>query len=95
MSFPCSVFSTLTHCAFRKSPLFRENQLNRPRLALNGIGGTSGTELLKTLCEKGVHVTYGGMSLKPVAVPTASLIFRDIFIRGNLLSAVANCLLFM
>eukprot|EP00088_Acartia_fossae_P064586 TRINITY_DN7951_c0_g1_i10.p1 TRINITY_DN7951_c0_g1~~TRINITY_DN7951_c0_g1_i10.p1 ORF type:complete len:199 (+),score=51.12 TRINITY_DN7951_c0_g1_i10:446-1042(+) len=57
-------------------------ELPRPRLALNCVGGTSSTELCKALADKGVHVTYGGMSWKPVMVGTAHLIFKDINIRG-------------
>ena len=50
--------------------------LPRPRLALNCVGGSSATELCKALANNGVHVTYGGMSLKPVIVGTAHLIFK-------------------
>ena len=50
--------------------------LPRPVLALNCVGGTSGTELCKALKENGVHVTYGGMSLKPVTAATSHLIFK-------------------
>jgi trans-2-enoyl-CoA reductase len=50
--------------------------LPRPRLALNCVGGASSTELCKALGEGGVHVTYGGMSLKPVIVGTSHLIFK-------------------
>jgi len=51
-------------------------ELPRPRLALNCVGGASGTELCKALAEGGVHVTYGGMSLKPVIAATSHLIFK-------------------
>jgi trans-2-enoyl-CoA reductase len=51
-------------------------ELPRPCLALNCVGGASGTELCKALAEGGVHVTYGGMSLKPVIAATSHLIFK-------------------
>jgi trans-2-enoyl-CoA reductase len=51
-------------------------ELPRPRLALNCVGGASSTELCKALAEGGVHVTYGGMSLKPVIAATSHLIFK-------------------
>ena len=51
-------------------------ELPRPRLALNCVGGASGTELCKALGEDGVHVTYGGMSLKPVIAATSHMIFK-------------------
>ena len=49
-----------------------------PLLALNGVGGKSATELLRSLGHKGVMVTYGGMSRKPVTVPTGVFIFKEI-----------------
>jgi len=63
-------------------------ELPRPRLALNCVGGASGTELCKALAEGGVHVTYGGMSLKPVIAATSHLIFKVLTFTysGNILS---------
>lgn len=46
------------------------------------MGGKSSTEILRTLNNSGVMVTYGGMSREPVIVPTASFIFKDIQLRG-------------
>ncbi|XP_057197199.1 enoyl-[acyl-carrier-protein] reductase, mitochondrial isoform X2 [Triplophysa rosa] len=53
----------------------------RPKLALNGVGGKSATELLRHLHE-GTMVTYGGMAKLPVTVPVGALIFKDVKIRG-------------
>jgi trans-2-enoyl-CoA reductase len=50
------------------------------------VGGQSSTEILKTLGKGGCHVTYGGMSLKPVISPTSALIFKDISVRGYWMS---------
>ncbi|XP_061072251.1 enoyl-[acyl-carrier-protein] reductase, mitochondrial [Conger conger] len=54
----------------------------RPKLALNGVGGKSATELLRHLQAGGTMVTYGGMSKQPVTVPVSALIFKDVSIRG-------------
>jgi trans-2-enoyl-CoA reductase len=56
--------------------------LPRPRLALNCVGGPTATEMVRLLAPGGTMVTYGGMSLKPVTVPTSSLIFNDVRLRG-------------
>lgn len=53
-----------------------------PKLALNGVGGNSATELARNLGAGGTLVTYGGMSRRPVTLPTSSLIFRDIQVKG-------------
>ncbi len=62
----------------RRSRHFKEGDIPRPKLAVNCVGGASATELCKSLDKGGVHVTYGGMSLKPVIVPTSALIFKVI-----------------
>jgi trans-2-enoyl-CoA reductase len=63
---------------------FREllSDLPAPKLALNCVGGPSATELVRSLAEGGTMVTYGGMSRKPVVLPTGSLIFKDVQLRG-------------
>jgi trans-2-enoyl-CoA reductase len=53
-----------------------------PRLALNAVGGESSDLLLQLLGPAGTHVTYGGMSQKPVTVVTPQLIFKDLRLRG-------------
>lgn len=54
----------------------------KPKLALNGVGGKSATELLRHLQVGGSMVTYGGMAKQPVTVPVSALIFKDVKIRG-------------
>lgn len=71
-----------TEQELRQTELFKKKHLPKPKLALNCVGGQSGKEILQCLAHKGVHVTYGGMSLKPVTVPTSALIFKDISVRG-------------
>jgi trans-2-enoyl-CoA reductase len=74
-------------CFFvRKTTLFREKKLVGPRLALNCVGGANSTELGKVLSPGGIHVTYGGMSMKPVTAATSALIFKDTQFRGFWLS---------
>jgi mitochondrial enoyl-[acyl-carrier protein] reductase / trans-2-enoyl-CoA reductase len=53
-----------------------------PRLALNAVGGPSAGLLLKLLGPGGTIVTYGGMSMQPVTIPTSQLIFGDIKAAG-------------
>ncbi|KAG7475006.1 enoyl-acyl-carrier-reductase, mitochondrial [Solea senegalensis] len=54
----------------------------KPKLALNGVGGKSATELLRHLQIGGSMVTYGGMAKQPVTVPVSALIFKDVKVRG-------------
>jgi len=54
----------------------------RPTLVCNAIGGDSSIRLMNTLVEKGVHVTYGAMSRRPVTIPNKYLIFRQIRFEG-------------
>ncbi|KAG7216885.1 hypothetical protein INR49_001539 [Caranx melampygus] len=55
---------------------------SKPKLALNGVGGKSATELLRHLQVGGSMVTYGGMARQPVTVPVSALIFKDVKVRG-------------
>lgn len=66
------------------TPEFKKlvSDLPAPKLALNCIGGTTSTEFTRLLAPGGTMVTYGGMSRKPVTVPTSALIFKDIQLRG-------------
>uniref|UniRef100_UPI00398E8267 enoyl-[acyl-carrier-protein] reductase, mitochondrial isoform X3 n=1 Tax=Pristiophorus japonicus TaxID=55135 RepID=UPI00398E8267 len=74
----------ITEEALRKpemKELFKQ-KVPRPRLALNGVGGKSATEILRHLEKGGTIVTYGGMAKQPVTVPVSALIFKDVKIRG-------------
>ncbi|KAJ3379348.1 hypothetical protein HDU84_006727 [Entophlyctis sp. JEL0112] len=53
-----------------------------PKLALNCVGGSSSTTLVRTLRAGGVMVTYGGMSKEPVTVPTSAFIFKGVHLQG-------------
>ncbi|CEO99213.1 enoyl-[acyl-carrier-protein] reductase [Plasmodiophora brassicae] len=58
----------------------------KPVLALNAVGGPSATNIARALAPNGTLVTYGGMSKKPVTLPTGLLIFQNIVSRGFWLS---------
>lgn len=58
------------------------SSLPAPKLALNCIGGSSAAAIAKVLQAGGMHVTYGAMSMQPLAPPTALLIFKDITFKG-------------
>jgi NADPH:quinone reductase-like Zn-dependent oxidoreductase len=58
----------------------------RPLLALNAVGGDSGSALLRLLAPGGVLVTYGGMSRRSLKVSTSQLVFDDLHLRGFWLS---------
>uniref|UniRef100_A0A8D8SWJ9 Enoyl-[acyl-carrier-protein] reductase, mitochondrial n=1 Tax=Cacopsylla melanoneura TaxID=428564 RepID=A0A8D8SWJ9_9HEMI len=63
--------------------ILRDPSLPKPKLGLNCVGGNSATNLLRTLVNKGVMVTYGGMSREPVQIPTSAFIFKDITLKGH------------
>ncbi|XP_062254830.1 enoyl-[acyl-carrier-protein] reductase, mitochondrial isoform X2 [Platichthys flesus] len=67
-----------------RRPEFKEllKRFPKPKLALNGVGGKSATELLRHLQIGGSMVTYGGMAKQPVTVPVSALIFKDVKVRG-------------
>ena len=57
-------------------------QVRRPRLVLNCVGGTNGLNCMKYLDQNGTFVTYGAMSKRPVPVGAAPLIFKNIKLAG-------------
>eukprot|EP01124_Arcella_intermedia_P004307 TRINITY_DN1242_c0_g1_i1.p1 TRINITY_DN1242_c0_g1~~TRINITY_DN1242_c0_g1_i1.p1 ORF type:complete len:366 (-),score=59.73 TRINITY_DN1242_c0_g1_i1:58-1155(-) len=66
-----------------RTPEFRGiiSDLPKPKLALS-CASTSSTELARLLSPGGTLVTYGGMSSKPITLPTSSFIFNDITCKG-------------
>jgi len=58
------------------------SDIPKPKLALNCVGGETVTEMSRLLDNNGVLVTYGGMSRKPVTIPTRLFIFNNIQLRG-------------
>ena len=61
------------------------------RLALNCVGGDSSLILSGVLTENGVIVTYGGMGLSPVYIPTGASIFININAKGFWLTRWNQC----
>jgi trans-2-enoyl-CoA reductase len=66
--------------------VLQDSGIPRPTLGFNAVGGRSSTAIHKALQEGGCMVTYGGMSMKPVTLPTGLLIFKDIRAVGFWLS---------
>ncbi|KAK3118173.1 hypothetical protein QOZ80_9BG0695310 [Eleusine coracana subsp. coracana] len=56
--------------------------LPEPALGFNCVGGSAASRVLKLLGQGGTMVTYGGMSKKPVTIPTSYFIFKDLSLRG-------------
>lgn len=72
----------LTEEELRKTDLFKSGKLEKPKLALNCVGGQNALEVMRHLDKGSPIVTYGGMSREPLTVPTSALIFKDIHVRG-------------
>jgi trans-2-enoyl-CoA reductase len=72
----------LTEEELRATQMWKTGEVERPVLGFNCVGGASSTEICKALADKGVHVTYGGMSRKPVMAATSHMIFKDLELRG-------------
>jgi len=60
--------------------------VTKSKLALNCVGGSATGDLMSFMSENGCLVTYGGMSKRPVMIPTSRLIFQDITAKGFWLS---------
>lgn len=73
---------TLTEEELRSTKIFKSGEFDKPKLALNCVGGQSALEIMRHLQKGCTMVTYGGMSREPVTVPTSALIFKDLHIRG-------------
>jgi len=59
--------------------LLQSDIMQGPRpLAINAVGGTASDLLFQLLSPGGTHVTYGGMSMRPVTIATSHLIFKDV-----------------
>ena len=52
------------------------------KLGFNGVGGDSATEMSRALGVNGHMVTYGGMSKKPMAIPSDILIEKQLNLHG-------------
>lgn len=52
----------LTEKELRTTDIFKSKEVDKPKLALNCVGGEIATEMLRHLDKGGYLVTYGGMS---------------------------------
>ncbi len=58
------------------------SDLPKAKLALNCVGGPAARAAVRFLAEKGTMVTYGGLSMQPVSIPTSPFIFNDVTLKG-------------
>ncbi|XP_030750960.1 enoyl-[acyl-carrier-protein] reductase, mitochondrial [Sitophilus oryzae] len=72
----------LTEEELRTTDIFKKGEIDKPRLALNCVGGKNALECLRYLQNGSPMVTYGGMSREPLSIPTSALIFKDLQFRG-------------
>ncbi|PZC74474.1 hypothetical protein B5X24_HaOG207831 [Helicoverpa armigera] len=77
----------LTEDELKTTKIFKEKQIEKPSLALNCVGGQSSLQLIRHLNHSGCMVTYGGMSRKPVSIPTSAFIFKNLSFFGFWMTA--------
>jgi trans-2-enoyl-CoA reductase len=58
------------------------SDLPKGKLGLNAVGGESARAVVRFLGDDAQFVTYGGMSRKPIMLPTAPFIFNNLTARG-------------
>ncbi|XP_073790132.1 enoyl-[acyl-carrier-protein] reductase, mitochondrial isoform X3 [Danio rerio] len=68
------VMSSGLHQLFEEVP--------KPKLGLNCVGGLSGGLVLSNLDYGGTMVTYGGMAKRPLQIPAKSFIFHNVTLKG-------------
>jgi len=54
----------------------------RVSVALDAVGGKSGSQLLQTLGPRGVHMLYGALSFQPLSMPVGTPIFSELRVQG-------------
>ncbi|OWA50080.1 Trans-2-enoyl-CoA reductase, mitochondrial [Hypsibius exemplaris] len=57
-------------------------QLPLAHLGLNCVGGKAVSDMTKLLQDRATLVTYGGMSMQPMIIPTGAMIFKDLIFCG-------------
>lgn len=69
---------------FVNTPAFKEILADLPpvMLGFNSVGGDSATEMARALAPGGTLVTYGGMSKRPMSIPTDLIIQRGLQLKG-------------
>ncbi|KAF0853019.1 mitochondrial trans-2-enoyl-CoA reductase (NADPH) [Andalucia godoyi] len=65
-------------------------ELPAAKVAFDAVGGPSATNLSRALGDNGSLVTYGGLGRQGVTIPTSSLIFKNISVKGFWMSRWYN-----
>ncbi|CAH1639138.1 unnamed protein product [Spodoptera littoralis] len=77
----------LTEEEAKRTPIFKNKEIEKPSLGLNCVGGQSSSLIAKHLKHSGCMVTYGGMSRNPVTIPTSAFIFKNLTFQGFWMTA--------
>ncbi|XP_013199401.1 enoyl-[acyl-carrier-protein] reductase, mitochondrial [Amyelois transitella] len=77
----------LTEEELRNTSIFKDKTFQKPKLALNCVGGKNALEIVRHMDHSGKMVTYGGMSRDPVTIPTSAFIFKNISFHGFWMTA--------
>lgn len=77
----------LTEKELKSTDIFKNKVINKPLLALNCVGGTNARQILKHLNHSASMITFGGMSKKPVTIPTPAFIFKNLSFFGFWMTA--------
>ncbi len=70
--------------------LKQRKDLQKTQIAFNCLGGKPTLPLFRQLCEGGTLVTYGGMTRQPIPTPIGPLIFKDVRLRGFMVTRVTG-----
>lgn len=77
----------LTEEELKCTNIFANKIIKRPVLGLNCVGGKKTVGLIKHMAPSGIMVTYGGMSKRPVTIPTSAFIFKNLKFVGFWMTA--------
>lgn len=67
----------LTEDEIKSTDVFKSGKLRKPKLALNCVGGQNAVDIMRYLEVGGTMVTYGGMSMQHMPLPSSFFIFKD------------------
>ncbi|CAB3234064.1 unnamed protein product [Arctia plantaginis] len=77
----------LTEKELKSTDIFKNKVINKPVLALNCVGGMNARQMIKHLNHSASMITFGGMSKKPVTIPTPAFIFKNLSFFGFWMTA--------
>jgi mitochondrial enoyl-[acyl-carrier protein] reductase / trans-2-enoyl-CoA reductase len=58
------------------------SDLPKPKLAFDGVGGISSTEMARVLCPGGTLVVYGNSSRQHLQLPSSAFFMNNINVKG-------------